>query len=200
MKVSESLNLQLMVPASLAAAWGISLMINQTLDGTLLSIAGMISLLAVIYSYLRIDAGIKLYWDDSRHALAIIRKWKVEVCSLRLFQSIPLGIDLSHSAGKVLSAMKARYQDEPDGSLEWVVCRPLGTSRTRVGFMVSRLGPRLPNGVKRMDILSDLVQEDAFVLESAMRAAYPHTPVVTASADDIELVRRGGVESVETAA
>jgi len=189
-----------MLPASLAAAWSLSFAIQQSLEGTIISIIGMASLLALIYSYNRVDSNIKLYWDDSRNILAIIRRWEVEVCALRLIRSIPLGIDLSHSASKVLSAMKARYQDEPDGVLEWVVSRPLSSSKTRVGFMVSRKGIRLPNGVKRMDILSDLVIEDAFVLESAMRAAYPHTPVTEASIEDIELIKRGGVEHIEVSA
>ncbi len=200
MKMSESLNLQWMLPASFAAAWGISLALQQTIEGTIISLIGMMSLLLVIYSYSRMDSSIKLYWDDSRHILAIIRRWKVEVCALRLFRSVPLGIDLSHSATKVLSAMHSRYQDEPDGIIQWVVCRPLGTSKTRVGFMVVRKGLRLPTGTRRMELLSDLLLEDAFVLESAMRAAYPHTPIVEASVEDIELIRRGGVEPIETVA
>ncbi|MFW9920311.1 MAG: hypothetical protein ACFFED_11975 [Candidatus Thorarchaeota archaeon] len=196
--MSESLNLQWMLPSSFAAAWGISFALQQSIEGLVLSIAGMASLLVAIYAYTRVDSGIKLYWDDSRHVLSIIRRWKVEVTALRLFQSVPLGIDLSHSANKVLSSMRSRYQGEPDGTLQWVVCRPLGSSKTRVGFMVSRQGTRLPTGIRRMELLSDMVLEDAFVLESAMRAAYPHTPIVDASVEDIELIRRGGIEPIET--
>ena len=67
MKLFESLNLQWMLPASLAAAWSLSLAIQQSIEGTIISIIGMASLLALIYSYHRVDSITKVYWDDSRH-------------------------------------------------------------------------------------------------------------------------------------
>ncbi len=197
MKLSESPSLQWVAAGALSTAWGLSLSLQQSIEGIAVSLLGIATLLLLLYASRKSDISIKEYWDSDRSSLAIIRRWHVEVCSLRLIQSVPLGIDLSHSASKVLMAMKTRYLEEADGTIEFVLCRPLGSTRTRVGFMVSRKGYRLPNGVRRMEILADKVAEDAYVLESAMRAAYPHTPVTTAGADDIELIRRGGVELLE---
>lgn len=199
MKLSESPSLQWVAVGALSTAWGLSLSLQQSIEGVTVSLVGIATLLLLLYVYRKSDTSIKEYWDSYRSSLAIIRRWHVEVCSLRLIQSVPLGIDLSHSASKVLMAMKTRYLEEADGAVEFVLCRPLGSTRTRVGFMVSRKGYRLPNGIRRMEILADKVAEDAYILESAMRAAYPHTPVTTAGADDIELIRRGGVELLEAA-
>jgi hypothetical protein len=199
-KLSESPSLQWVAAGALSTAWGFSLSLQESLEGRALSLLGIATLLSMLYIYHRSGTSIKEYWDSYRSSLAIIRRWHVEVCSLRLIQSVPLGIDLSHSASKVLTAMKIRYLEESDGTVEFVLCRPLGSTKTRIGFMVSRMGYRLPNGVRRMELLADKVAEDANILESAMRAAYPHTPVTIAGADDIELIRRGGVELLETAA
>ncbi len=199
-KWSDSLSLQWVAVGALSTAWGLSLSLQQSIEGAATSLLGMATLIILLYVYRKSDVSIKVYWDSYRSSLAIIRRWHVEAYSLRLIQSVPLGIDLSHSASKVLTAMKTRYLEQAGGVVEFVICRPLGSTRTRVGFMVSRKGPRLPNDVRRMEILADKVSEDAYVLESAMRAAYPHTPVTIAGADDIELIRRGGAEILETAA
>ncbi|MFW9850806.1 MAG: hypothetical protein ACFFF4_16890 [Candidatus Thorarchaeota archaeon] len=190
----ESLNLQWLISAALAAAWGISLSLQQTIDQIVITMAGMATLLLFLYVFSNRAEEPRILWDRNRGVLGIIRCWDVEVCSLRLFASIPLGIDLSHSATRVLSAMTTRYQEESRGTLEFVVCRPLGNSGTRVGFMVSRRGVRLPDGLTRLGNLAEHLHEDVLLLESAMRAAYPHTPIVSANVQDIELIRRGGVE------
>ncbi len=195
----ESSNLQWVLPAALAAAWGISLSIQQSIDQLIIAITGMATLLVFLYIYRSAPEKPKLLWDSNRGILGIIRSWNVEACSMRLIGSIPLGIDLSHSATKVLSAMSTRYHEETGGTLEFVVCRPLGNTGTRVGFMVSRRGIRLPDGLKRLDILSEKLLEDVLLLESAMRAAYPHTPIEVATVEDVELVRSGGVEAIAEA-
>jgi hypothetical protein len=154
----------------------------------------MATLLVFLYVYRSEPEEPKLLWDSNRSILGIIRSWNVEACSVRLIGSIPLGIDLSHSAAKVLSAMTTRYSEESGGTIEFVVCRPLDNSGTRVGFIVSRRGIRLPDGLKRLEILSERLLEDVLLLESAMRAAYPHTPIELATVEDVELIRRGGIE------
>ena len=144
MKLSESPSLQCVAVGALSTAWGLSLSLQQSMEGIAVSLLGIATLLLLLYVYRKSDTSIKEYWDSSRSSVAIIRRWYVEVCSLRLIQSVPLGIDLSHSASKVLMAMKTRYLEEAGGAVEFVLCRPLGPTRTRVGFMVSRKGYRLP--------------------------------------------------------
>ncbi|MDF1541031.1 MAG: hypothetical protein P1Q69_19195 [Candidatus Thorarchaeota archaeon] len=190
----ESPNLHWFLVAALAAAWGISFSTQQSLEQLVLSIVGMATLLLFLAVYKSSSEIPKVLWDANRGILGVIRSRGVEANALRLIRSVPLGIDLSHSANKVLSAMSIRYQDEPGGFLEFIVHRPLGSSGTKVGFIVSRKGIRLPSGLRRLAILSDKLLEDAFVLEAAMRAAYPHTPIDSAEVEEIEIIRRGGVE------
>jgi len=190
----ESPNLHWFLVAALAAAWGISFSTQQSIEQLVLSVAGMTTLLLFIAVYKNTSEMPKVLCDTNRGILGVIRSWSVEANALRLIRSVPLGIDLSHSANKVLSAMSIRYQDEPGGFLEFVVHRPLGSSGTKIGFLVSRRGIRLPSGLRRLAILSDNLLEDAYVLESAMRAAYPHTPIDTAEVEELEIIRRGGVE------
>lgn len=192
----ESPNLQWFLVASIASAWGISLSIQQSIEQLILSIVGMATLLLFLIIHKNASGVPTVLWDETQGILGIIRPWTVEANALRLIRSVPLGIDLRHSANKVLSAMSIRYQDEPDGFLEFVLYRPLGNSGTKVGFMVSRKGVRLPDGKRRLEILSDKLLEDAYVLESAMRAAYPHTPIDTAEVEEVEIIRRGGIESI----
>ncbi len=190
----ESSNLQWFLVAALSAAWGLSFSTQKSMEQLVLSIVGMATTLLFLAVYKNSAEIPKVLWQADRGILGVIRKWSVEASALRLIRSVPLGIDLSHSANKVLSAMSIRYQDEPGGFLEFVVHRPLGNSGTKIGFIVSRKGIRLPNGLNRLEILSEKLLEDAFVLEAAMRAAYPHTPIDSAEVEEIEIIRRGGVE------
>ena len=114
----ESLKLQWIVPASLAAAWGFYLSIQQSIEGLVISIAGLATLLLLIYAVTQNDANVRVFWDNTRGLLSVFHGWSVEVSALRLIRSVPLGIDLSHSAMKVLNAMSTRYSDEPDGYLD----------------------------------------------------------------------------------
>lgn len=138
-------------------------------------------------------------WDETRGIAASIHKWRVEVCAARLLGSVPLGIDLSHSARKVLQAMHSRFQNEEGGTLVFFISRPIGDGRTKVGMLVRRSALRFPDTVSKVDNLTKLLQADAMILESAMRAAYPHLPVERAEKQDILTVKTGGIESSASA-
>jgi len=132
-------------------------------------------------------------WDEQRGLVAIIRPWRVELCAARLLGSVPLGIDLSHSARKVLQAMHTRFENEEGGTLVFFINRPLGNESTKVGMLVRRSAFRLPNTRSKIEQLSKLMLADVMILESSMRAAYPHLPVEQAGKQDILMVNTGGL-------
>jgi hypothetical protein len=111
-----------------------------------------------------------------------------------MIASVPIGIDLKHAAARVLSAMSTRFEEEEGGELRFFVARPLGNSPTRVGMMVARRWSRIVHSKSRIRRFAEKVAEDAQVLEGAMRAAYPHTPVVRGGLKDALVVLNGGVE------
>ncbi|MHA2026877.1 MAG: hypothetical protein ACW98U_13340 [Candidatus Thorarchaeota archaeon] len=137
----------------------------------------------------------RVIWDEERGIVATIHRWRVEVCAARLLGSVPLGIDLSHSARKVLQAMHSRYQNEEGGTLVFFISRPIGDGMTKVGMLVRRSAVRVPDTVAKVDNLTKLLVADVMILESAMRAAYPHLPVERAEKQDILTVNTGGIES-----
>ena len=110
-------------------------------------------------------------------------------------EGIPLGIDLSHSAKKVLQAMHTRFENKKGGTLVFFINRPIGNETTRVGMLVRRSSLRLPNTQAKLEQLSKLMLADIMILESAMRAAYPHLPVEKAEKQDILMVNTGGLET-----
>ena len=134
-------------------------------------------------------------WDDEKGIVAIIRPWRVEICASRLLGSVPLGIDLSHSGGKVLQAMHTRFENEKGGTLVFFINRSLGVESTKVGMLVRRSALRLPNIRSSLEKLTKLMLADIMILESSMRAAYPHLPVVEASKQDILMANTGGLET-----
>ena len=134
-------------------------------------------------------------WDEQRGFVAIIRPWRVELCAARLLGSVPLGIDLSHSASKVLQAMHTRFENETGGTLVFFINRPIGNESTKVGMLVRRSALRLPNTRSKLEQLSKLMLADIMILESSMRAAYPHLPVERAEKQDILMVNTGGMET-----
>ena len=134
-------------------------------------------------------------WDDERGFVAIIRPWWVEVCAARLLGSVPLGIDLSHSARKVLQAMHTRFESEEGGNLVFFINRPIGDASTKVGMLVRRNALRIPNTQSPLERLTKLMSTDIMILESSMRAAYPHLPVERAKRQDILMVNTGGLET-----
>jgi hypothetical protein len=134
-------------------------------------------------------------WDDEKGLVAIIRPWRVETCAARLLGSVPLGIDLSHSASKVLQAMHTRFENEKGGTLAFFINRPLGVESTKIGMLVRRSALRLPNIRSPLEKLTKLMLADIMILESSMRAAYPHLPVVEAKKQDILMANTGGLET-----
>ncbi len=136
-----------------------------------------------------------VFWDKERGISSILRFWTVEVCSARLLSSVPIGIDLSHSGNKVLQSMYTRFSNETGGTLVFFITRPMGNQSTKIGFLVRRQGLRLWNGWHRIDSLAKKLVIDVLILESSMRAAYPHLPVEAASFEDILNTNSGGLET-----
>ena len=102
---------------------------------------------------------------------------------------------LSHSANKVLQAMYTRFENEEGGTLVFFINRPVGNESTKVGMLVRRSSLRLPNTKSKLEKLSKLMLADIMILESSMRAAYPHLPVERAERQDILIVNTGGLET-----
>ncbi|MCK4567278.1 MAG: hypothetical protein KAU48_08215 [Candidatus Thorarchaeota archaeon] len=136
-----------------------------------------------------------VFWDKERGIASILRFWTVEVSSARLLSSVPIGIDLSHSGNKVFQSMYTRFSNETGGNLVFFITRPMGNQSTKVGFLVRRQGLRLWNGWNRIDSLAKKLVIDVLILESSMRAAYPHLPVEAASFEDILTTTTGGLET-----
>ncbi|MFW9888747.1 MAG: hypothetical protein ACFFER_11215 [Candidatus Thorarchaeota archaeon] len=135
-----------------------------------------------------------IVWDDQRGVLAILRSFTLEVVAGRLMTSVPIGLDLSHSASKVLRALHTRYDEKRNGDVRFFLCRPVGDGITRAGMLVARRGIRFLDGIKKASSIADEIATDAAVLESSMRAAYPHMPIDPAGLDDLLMVTSGGVE------
>ena len=165
------------------------------ITGLVLIGAGFLIYIAVLFLDNKSSYDPNVLWDEQRGFVATIRPWRVELCAARLFGSVPLGIDLSHSARKVLQAMHTRFENEEGGTLVFFITRPIGNELTKVGMLVRRSAIRLPNTWSKLEQLSKLMMADIMILESAMRAAYPHLPVVAADKQDILTVNTGGLES-----
>jgi hypothetical protein len=165
------------------------------LTGLALIGTGLLVYVAVLYLDYWSSYNPNVLWDEQRGFVAIVRPWRVELCAARLLGSVPLGIDLSHSASKVLQAMHTRFQNENGGTLVFFITRPIGNELTKVGMLVRRSALRLPNTRLRLEQLSKLMMADIMILESAMRAAYPHLPVERAEKQDILIVNTGGLQT-----
>jgi hypothetical protein len=135
-----------------------------------------------------------IMWDEERGVLAILWSFSMEVLAGRLMTSVPIGLDLSHSALKVLRALHTRYDGKKKGEIRFFLCRPAGDGVTRAGILVARRSARLIDGVKKASAIADDLVTDAIVLESSMRATYPHMPIEPAGLDDLLMVTSGGVE------
>ncbi|MBD3406878.1 MAG: hypothetical protein GF411_12245 [Candidatus Lokiarchaeota archaeon] len=139
----------------------------------------------------------QVLWNKTYKCLAINRKFSVSVFAGCTLDSVPLGIDLSHSAKKVLRALSTRLNDDSEFEVSFFVTRPNNSSSTRVGLFVSRKTMRLLDGVSRSDSLLEQINQDVMTLQSALKTAYPHTPISRASAEDLILATNGGVLSHE---
>jgi hypothetical protein len=164
-------------------------------SGILLTSSGFVAYLAALAITLTRKQDPQILWDADRGIMAIVRTWDIEVVSASVLSSVPVGIDLSHSAKKVLQSLYARYSTEPGGLLVFFITRPIDNRSTCVGFMVKRKILRVGSSKKRLDNLSQAVTTDGMILERAMRAAYPHLPIKSAGFDDILAVQTGGIQT-----
>jgi hypothetical protein len=133
-------------------------------------------------------------WDEDRGVLAILWSFSLEVLAGRLMTSVPIGVDLSHSASKVLRALHTQFDGKKKGEVRFFLCRPAGDGVTRAGMLVARRSMRFLDGVKKASAIAADLITDAMVLESSMRAAYPHMPIERAGLDDLLMVTSGGIE------
>jgi len=184
------------VPGAVGAAWSLRMALDQSYRVVLESTVGLFLLLVALVIYLKGREKNLLLWNNDTGILATVKPLTVEVCAARLMTSVPLGIDLSHSAGRVLEAMTIRFNEEKNAELRFFVCRPLGRGVTRVGMMVVRQAPNMRRLVSVVEKLSEKVLEDVMVLESALRAAYAHMPIARAELEDITLINSGGVDFI----
>ncbi len=138
----------------------------------------------------------EIIWNDQLGVIALLRPWTVEVSAGRLITSVPLGIDLEHSAVKVLRSLYQSTINSKNTSVKFFVVRPFSEGATRVGMMVTARAVRLHNGVARASNLAKSVNELAAVMEGSLRAAYPHAPIMRAGLDDLLGVYSGGVHAV----
>lgn len=192
----ESQYIRWSLPAALAAAWGIRMSLGGEIVTMLENIIGLGSLLVLLTMLLWKRNELVALWDEQRGLLSVVRPLTLEISSAMLFEKIPQGIDLSYNANRVLSALGARFRDEVGGKVNFVVCRPLENGPTRVGFVVSRKRVRTIRTYHEMEATAEQVTADAQVLESAMVAAYPHTPVSGADLDSLIMMKTGGVGTV----
>ncbi|NWF94606.1 MAG: hypothetical protein HXY34_00515 [Candidatus Thorarchaeota archaeon] len=181
------------LPSSLAAAWSIRVILDGSFTGLAYSVVGMGILLCALWLYLRSRRDTFGVWNEERGQLAVFRPLSIQVHSVMLFGSIPVGIDLSHNASGVLRAMYESLREERDTSLQFVLCRPLGNELTRVGFAVTKSSIRPPHGMRQLTRLSDDVFEKSEVLRSSMHASYPHVPVRRATREETTMILSGGI-------
>lgn len=134
----------------------------------------------------------EVFWDEELGVLLLLGLWNAEARAVRLLRSVPIGIDVSYSAKKVMQAMNERLVKSSDSRLDFVVHRPVGNSSTRAGFIVIRTRFIGLLSRKRVNDLCSKVFEDATILESAMRSSYPHTPVDRGDLEDVRMIMTGG--------
>lgn len=183
------------LPAVLIITW-ISRALISPVQGIIIESALGIGLTAFVVSiFIFWQRPMIVLWDEATGIMAILRTWTIEVQAGCLLSSVPLGIDVSLSASRVLQAMSERFSKESLCELRFFVCRPLGNSSTLAGMQVVRRSLRLLNGVRAVQKLSEKLHDDVITLESAMRSSYPHTPIDRAGLYEMQLVNSGGVVS-----
>jgi hypothetical protein len=87
--------------------------------------------------------------------------------------------------------MNEHHKGSKKATTGFFVYRPVSRDSTRVGMICSRKS-WLAGGKNQVENLRSLVHEDATILESAMRASYPHTPVVRAELGELRMIASGG--------
>jgi hypothetical protein len=188
--------LKYLVPASIFTGWIILLWSSQSMIPDPLPIIGFGVLLVAILVYDKHGGAPYTLWDEENGIMALLKRWSVEVSSIRLFGNVPLGIDLTHSAERVLEAMSLHYGSDDDCELKFFFTRPLSQDATRVGFCVLRRRLRLLNGISTAEYLKEKLLVDVELLESAMRASYPHVAILSADVHESWMINSGGVAVV----
>jgi hypothetical protein len=188
--------LKLGIPSTLAIAWMIRLYLVENILNRIESLAGLSILTVIVAAYEIQRQHVEVLWNESEGLMVLVRPFTVEVCSARLLTSVPVGLDLKHSARSVLRAMSVRYDEKKGGEVKFFFDRPLDSGVTRVGMCVSRSAFKGPSSSWTTKRLADQVVEDALILEGSMRAAYPHTPIEAASMQDTALIYDGGLSRV----
>ncbi len=178
----------------IASALLLRSLILSSIMGLIESSLGLTGLFLVAYIYRKHGGRSVIFWDKGGKMLVNLRPWHIEVYSARIFSSIPIGIDLSHSSAKVLEAMSLHAKDWAKFELRFVVVRPMSSSSTTVGMMVIGRTSRIFGVGRFLDSLVKKIEIVSYVLEGAMRAAYPHTPITKATLDQMMLMVNGGVE------
>jgi len=195
LSIMDSIEVKWIIPAALGAAWSFKLSLSSTVYEQLIGLSGIVSILILVVLYQDKRRNFSVHWDEQTGVLAIIRPWSVEMYTTRLIASVPQGIDLQHSASRVLASMHARYEEDGNGILEFHICRPLGNGPSLVGFTACRKRIRTQPLKKQMEFLSQQVHEDGMILESAMHASYPHTPIEKAKLEHNLMIRSGGTDA-----
>lgn len=180
--------------STMTTAWLFRSFILNNIESLIENVLGLTSLLLVAYIYKKHGSRSAILWDKGGKMLLYLRPWHIEVYSARIFSSIPIGIDLSHSSAKVLEAMALHAKDWGNFELRFVVVRPMSSSSTTVGMMVIGRSSRLKGTGRALELLVKHVEIASYVLEGAMRAAYPHTPITKATLNQMMLMINGGVE------
>jgi len=183
------------VPGAVLVAWVMRVLMKPASNIILESSIGIALASVVVALFVFWRRPLTVFWDETTGTMAILRTWTVEVQAGCLLSSVPLGIDVSHSARRVLKAMSERFKKESQCEVRFFVCRPLGDSSTLAGIQVVRRSLRLFSGVHMIQRLAEKVFDDVITLESAMRSSYPHTPVERAGLYEMQLVNTGGVVS-----
>jgi hypothetical protein len=196
MKWSESWLIRYVLPSAVVSAWLIRISIDSSLVGLAYSTAGLLTVAGFVAFYLQGRRLLEILYNQEEGFVVIIRPAIVELYSLMLIQSVPIGIDLSESARGILRSMWIRFREETGGELSFVMCRPLGTGPTRLGFMIVRREAG-SSAYRLVERLAKKVREDSSILRASMNAAYPHAPVVRGSFGEILTVASGGVSIAE---
>ena len=181
------------VAAGLSAGWVILFMVSQTVADTLVAIAGLTSLSLLLIILISGGGNPVIQWNEEYGVMLSHRRWITEASAASVFTSVPLNIDVSHAGSRVLRALSTRMKDKRGGEVRFFVCRPLDTGPTTVGYVVVRRTLRHLLTTRRIRQIADTVFEDNSILEGAMRAAYPHTPIRRAKQNELVGLNYGGV-------
>jgi len=186
------------IASVLLAIWFLSLLAgSQRLVQAQQAVIGLLLTTVLIVVAKRSSGTPMMLWNERYGVLALVRTWKLEAFGARLMTSVPLGIDLSHAASRVLQAMHARLSESKNGSVRFLLYRPLGQGPTIIGMMIVRTCLRVGNASAIAQKLSKDLSADVMILENAMRTAYPHIPIENAGLNDIMRAVKGGIEQDE---